>query len=103
MEAWKPQFFIPRQFLPEAEFDKQVFVSSAVCAVVKSPPAIDVFLPRSIDTHRWWEGLHLADPPIGDSTSVRSAITARNDLSVIHRRSPADSSDKRAGRHDDPP
>ena len=52
--------------------------------------------------HRWL-GLQRADPAIGDSASVRSAINARNDLSVIHRSSPEDLLQKTIGRHDDPP
>ena len=52
--------------------------------------------------HRWL-GLQRADPAIGDSASVRSAINARNDLSVIHRSSPEDLRQKTRGRHDDPP
>lgn len=82
---------------------KQVFVSSPVYSVV--PLFLGLFidkssLPRS--GHRWL-GLQRADPAIGDSASVRSAINARNDRSVIHRSSPADLRQKTRGRHDDPP
>ena len=64
---------------------KQVFVSSPVYSVV--PLFLRLFIDKS--GHRWL-GLQRADPAIGDSASVRSAINARNDRSVIHRSSPAD-------------
>ena len=64
---------------------KQVFVSSPVYSVV--PLFHRLFIDKS--GHRWL-GLQRADPAIGDSASVRSAINARNDRSVIHRSSPAD-------------
>ena len=78
---------------------KQVFVSSPVYSVV--PLFLRLFIDKS-SGHRWL-GLQRADPAIGDSASVRSAINARNDLSVIHRSSPADLRQKTRGRHDDPP
>ena len=77
---------------------KQVFVSSPVYSVV--PLFLRLFIDKS--GHRWL-GLQRADPAIGDSASVRSAINARNDRSVIHRSSPADLRQKTRGRHDDPP
>ena len=64
---------------------KQVFVSSPVYSVV--PLFLRLFIDKS--GHRWL-GLQRADPAIGDSASVRSAINACNDRSVIHRSSPAD-------------
>ena len=84
---------------------KQVFVSSPVYSVV--PLVLRLFIDKSssllpLGGHRWL-GLQRADPAIGDSASVRSAINARNDLSVIHRSSPADLRQKTRGRHDDPP
>ena len=83
---------------------KQVFVSSPVYSVV--PLFLRLFIDKSsrlpLGGHRWL-GLQRADPAIGDSASVRSAINARNDLSVIHRSSPEDLRQKTRGRHDDPP
>ena len=65
---------------------KQVFVSSPVYSVV--PLFLRLFIDAS-SGHRWL-GLQRADPAIGDSASVRSAINARNDLAVIKSSSPAD-------------
>ena len=78
---------------------KQVFVSSPVYSVV--PLFLRLFIDAS-SGHRWL-GLQRADPAIGDSASVRSAINARNDLAVIKSSSPADLRQKTRGRHDDPP